>query len=333
MPRTQLVDFKAVKAAITLGQLVAHYGLQDRLKRSGDNLGGPCPIHKGGNPTQFRINLSKNIWNCFGDCKRGGNTLDFIALMEKVSIHAAALKAIEWFHLDAAGQEPAKARPPEARQASRAREGADHSPGEPAEGNKPLKFRLDKLRADHPYLAERGLTPGTIVDFGLGFCAKGLLAGRVAIPIHNPKGELVAYAGRHPGEPPGDTPKYKLPQGFQKSLELFNIDRALQEPPDRPWVVVEGFFGCMALHQLGCRKVVALMGSTLSAAQEQLLRTHTGRSSRAILLLDEDEAGRAGRGEIAARLSRFLFVKVHTLGEEGRQPDSMTPEEVALLLD
>ena len=28
------------------------------------------------------------------------NTLDFIARMDNVSIHAAALKAIEWFNLD-----------------------------------------------------------------------------------------------------------------------------------------------------------------------------------------------------------------------------------------
>jgi DNA primase len=84
--------------------------------------------------------------------------------------------------------------------------------------------RLHKLQADHPYLAERGLTPETIEAFGVGFCGKGMMADRIAIPIHNPDGLIVAYAGRWPGEPPDGTPKYKLPQGFRKSLELFNID-------------------------------------------------------------------------------------------------------------
>jgi hypothetical protein len=46
------------------------------------------------------LSVSKNVWNCFSECKHGGNTLDFIARMEKVSIHAAATKAIEWFNLD-----------------------------------------------------------------------------------------------------------------------------------------------------------------------------------------------------------------------------------------
>ena len=100
MPKSKLVDFKAVKAAITIEQLLDHYGLLHKFKRSGDRLSVPCPIHKGSNPTQFSINTTKNLWNCFSECKHGGNTLDFIAEMDDVTIHAAALKAIEWFHLD-----------------------------------------------------------------------------------------------------------------------------------------------------------------------------------------------------------------------------------------
>src|ERR1700733_3448382 len=100
MPKSSLIDFKAVKAAITMEQVLNHYGLLDQFKRSGDSLSGPCPIHKGSNPTQFRVSISKNIWNCFSECKHGGNVLDFIAKVDNVSIHAAALKAIEWFGLD-----------------------------------------------------------------------------------------------------------------------------------------------------------------------------------------------------------------------------------------
>ena len=100
MAKTSFVDFKAVKAAITMEQVLEHYGILDKFKRGTDSLNGPCPIHKGSNPTQFRVSISKNVWNCFSECKHGGNVLDFIAKMEDVSIHAAALKAIEWFNLD-----------------------------------------------------------------------------------------------------------------------------------------------------------------------------------------------------------------------------------------
>src|SRR2546428_4415710 len=115
MSKSSFIDFKAVKAAITMEQVLQHYGFLDRFKKSGDSLSGPCPIHRGENPTQFRVSISKNIWNCFSKCNRGGNVLDFISRIEDVSIHAAALKAIEWFGMDpdamSAKSDDAEARP------------------------------------------------------------------------------------------------------------------------------------------------------------------------------------------------------------------------------
>jgi DNA primase len=339
MPKSSFVDFKAVKAAITMEQVLEHYAILDKFKRGTDSLSGPCPIHKGSNPTQFRISISKNIWNCFSECKHGGNVLDFIARMDDVSIHAAALKAIEWFNLDpeamAASSEEEAEKTSEAPKASDAPRPSAAKPAPVQENgmpNKPLQFRLDKLQREHPYLiTERGLTLETIVDFGVGFCAKGMMADRIAIPIQNPEGKVVAYAGRFPGEPPEGTPKYKLPQGFRKSQELFNIDRAIKEPADKPLIIVKGFFDCMKLHQFGFRKVVALMGSTMSAAQEELIKRHTDRNSQVIVMLDEDEAGKAGREDIAVRLAKFCFVKTHVFDQPGAQPDQLSAEDVAAL--
>jgi len=338
MSKSSFVSFKAIKAAITMEQVLTHYGLIDKFKRKGDSLNGPCPIHKGTNPTQFRVSVSKNIFNCFSECKHGGNVLDFIAKMENVSIHAAALKAVEWFHIDpevAAGnseegrEQPAPAPKAERTPASKPAAKKQSEPDDATSGpNNPLKFRLEKLERNHSYLTGRGLTTETLVDFGVGFCAKGIMSGRIAIPIHNPNGEVVAYAGRLVGEPTEDTPKYKLPPGFRKSRELFNIDRASKEPTEQPLIIVEGFFDCMKLHQLGHRKTVALMGSTMSAAQEELIRKHTDSNSQVIVILDEDEAGQAGREDIAARLSRFCFVKTHVFDEAGMQPETLSEEEV-----
>ena len=343
MSKTAFVDFKAVKAAITMEQVLEHYGLLDKFKRGTDSLNGPCPIHKGSNPTQFRVSTIKNIWNCFSECKHGGNVLDFIAEMEKVSIHAAALKAIEWFHLDPAAmaaddgkgessatESSAPAAKSAAKPSSRPQPAPTPDNGAP---NAPLKFRLDKLERNHPYLLEqRGLTPETIVDFGLGFCSKGMMADRIAIPIHNVKGDVVAYAGRFPGEPAEEVPKYKLPPGFRKSQELFNIDRAIKEPADQPLIIVEGFFDAMKLHQHGCKKVVALMGSTMSATQEELIRQHTNSQSQVIVMLDENDAGQAGREDIACRLSKFCFVRVHQFDQPDKEPEHLTAEEVQQLI-
>ena len=112
-----------------------------------------------------------------------------------------------------------------------------------AKVNTPLKFALKSLDPDHPYLAERGFTSETVAHFGVGLCTgKGIMAGRIAIPIHNEHGELVAYAGRWPGIPPEGEGKYKLPPGFHKSLVVFNLHRARDYAKDSGLIVVEGCF-------------------------------------------------------------------------------------------
>jgi DNA primase len=339
MPKTKkpFVDFRAIRERLTMEQVLQRYGVLDTFKRSGTRLSGPCPIHGGSNPTQFRVDTERNLWNCFSECKHGGNVLDFIAKKEDIPIHDAAIRACEWFSIPLGEIEASNGKGEKsAKQPAHPREsGTDPEPrpvptSEDNTPNPPLKFRLDKLQRDHPYLIDRGLSPETIAEFGLGFFAgeKGLMVGRVVIPIQNPKGEVVAYAGRWPGEPPKDTPKYKLPPGFRKGLELFNLDRAIKEPAEKPLLVVEGFFGAIKLHQHGCRKVVALMGSTMSAAQEDLLRQHLKPSSRVIIALDEDEAGRAGRENIAGRLAISCFVRVQRFATPGTQPEHLTPKDV-----
>ena len=87
---SRFVDFKAVKAAVSMLQVLEHYGLAESFRRSGNSLSGPCPLHGGENRTQFRVSLEKNCWNCFGTCKGGGNVLDFVARKEGCSLREAA---------------------------------------------------------------------------------------------------------------------------------------------------------------------------------------------------------------------------------------------------
>lgn len=338
MPKSTFVDFRAVKRQVTMLQVLEHYGLMSQLHRNGDTITGSCPIHKGNNQTAFRASVSKNCWNCFSACGCGGNVLDFVAKKEKVSLPRAANLLVEWFGLTVdppeTGDSPSRPErtPPPPRE-KRDLKRAAQKPADPPEQepeargeNKPLEFVLQNLQTQHPYFAERALTPETVQTFGLGFCSKGIHKDRIAIPIHNPAGQLVAYAGRWPGAT--DKEKYRFPEGFKKSVELFNLHRAIAQPPDCSLVVVEGFFDCMKLWQFGVKRVVALMGSSLSPAQEELIRTHTNAASQILVMLDEDEAGQRGRDDIARRLARFAFTKVHAFERPGAQPDQMTAQEV-----
>lgn len=90
-------------------------------------------------------------------------------------------------------------------------------------------------------LAARGLSRAIVETFGLGVCpetSRSIMKARLCIPIHNPQGELVAYAGRWLGDevPEGEL-RYKLPEGFRKSLVLYNLHRVAGA---HHLVVVEG---------------------------------------------------------------------------------------------
>ena len=282
-------------------------------------------IHCGRNPTQFCVSVTRNCWVCFGDCNGGGSVLDFVSRMEKVSLREAAQLIQQWFSVQ-----------PPIDDSSRAEEAADRSgaTGKLHESapNPPLRFMLSDLDTTHPYLTLRGLMSETIATFGIGYCTKGLMAGRIAIPIHNSAGQLVAYTGRWPGNPPEDKPKYLFPRGLRKSRELFNYHRAVAAEPQRVLVVVEGFFDCMKVWQAGFQRVVAIMGSSLSDAQEDLLVTSVGSGGQVILMFDEDGAGRAGREKAAARLVRRVKVEVVELEAEGTQPDHLPAREIVALL-
>ncbi len=238
----KFIGFDRLKQSVTLEQVLERYGLLERLRRSGDSLSGPCPIHQGHNPTQFRVSVSRNCWICFGDCQCGGSIVDFVSRMEGIGIRDAALQLQEWFGLNPEDDPPPQ--PP----AKITLITPSHNP--------PLRFSLGVLDNNHPYLIQRGLRAETLAEFGVGVCAHGTLRGWVAIPIHDQQGKVVAYAGRWPGTPPGPLPKYRLPRGFRKSLEQFDQHRAMQEDPTEPLVVVEGFFGCMAVWQASHRRVV-----------------------------------------------------------------------------
>ncbi|MEI6561386.1 MAG: CHC2 zinc finger domain-containing protein [Verrucomicrobiota bacterium] len=339
------VDFKAIKSQVSIVQILERYGVLQSLAKSGngDRMSGACPIHGGTNKTHFRVSASKNCWNCFGKCQSGGNVIDFVAKKEGIEFRDAALLIQKWFPNAVSAQPPEVEEP--AQQVTEAvptvsedSPRQDETPVvESAEADQPhrnptLKFALNKLDATHPYLRERGLTEETIATFGLGYCGKGLLRGYIAIPIQNTEGELVAYAGRWPGMPGEGVGKYKLPQGFKKNLELFNQHRAAACDNDAPLVVVEGYFDAIKLHQAGYERVVALMGSSLSADQEECIVRLCKEDGRVILFLDNDEAGRKGQADALARLSKRLYAHTVHLGNREVQPEHLSSDELRALL-
>jgi DNA primase len=322
------VDFKAVKQTVSMEMAVACYGVMLR-RVNGGYLRGRCPLptHRSKRSNQtFIVNTDKNAWACHSDScavarggRIGGNVLDFVAEMESCSLRHAALRLQEWFVVTTKSP---TALTPTHPQNIPSTTGTSCAPelltGEIR--NKPLPFTLKGIDYSHPYLVDRGITEETAKHFGIGFCpGNGCMQGRIVVPIHNEDEVLVAYAGRALAQ---SEPKYKFPALFRKSLVLFNLHRAAKH--GRTVIVVEGFFDCFKVHQAGLPCVVALMGSSMSLYQEQLLQRHF---REVILLLDGDNAGRTAGTAIARRLVRTLSTRRIELAH-GSQPDQLGADQI-----
>jgi DNA primase len=299
------VSFADVKRAVTMEAIITRYELLEGLSRKGQNLAGPCPFCKGKSQRQFQVNLAKNAWYCFG-CKEGGNVLDFVAKREGVSVRAAAVKLDSWFKLGLGEGAPrAEPSPPVAIAPPVAEESI------PTE-NPPLSFTLKTLDPRHANLEELGLSPATIERFGAGYCGKGLLKGRMAIPIHGCHGELLAYAGL--ALDAEETPRYLFPPKFHPSLELFNLHRLIEVPEESgPLYLAPDIQGVLRLAEAGYVSVLGLFDGSLSEAQEEAIRG-------ALSLYEGFQlVGKGFADRTVARLSRYAAVSWVT-GLPGRSP-------------
>ena len=325
------VDFKEIKDKISLAMVLEHYSVE--LKKSGKNYVSCCPIHEGSNPTQFSVNYDRNIWHCFGNCNTGGNTLDFVSAMEGVSVHGAALKLKNWFLSDENTNLDTKSTPklktPNKEQLVR------EEKKEKSEQviNSPLSFKLKNLDQEHEFFESLGLLPETIEHFGLGFCTKGMMKERIAIPIHDHQGQLIAYCGRAISEElVKEEGKYKLPsseKGFYKSHVLYNLHR--QQNQDT-LIVVESFKSVWHLFQMSITNVITPLGSSISEEQAELLVSHLGPKGKVIMLFDGDESGQVGTEKAVLELTKSLFVKALDVSAYAIKPHQLTKDQIDEML-
>lgn len=327
-PKKNWVDFKRIKEEITIAQVLEHYGVE--LKQSGKSHTACCPIHKGSNPKQFSVNLERNIWRCFGNCAKGGNILDLVSAMEgDISPHEAGLKLQNWFLAESKSKSKPNKQPAKTVEAKA--ELVREEKKEPKAINPPLRFELSNLETDHQFFKDEGIDQETVEYFGLGFCRKGIMANRIAIPIHDHQGRLIAYCGRALDEELIRTEgKYKLPSsehGFHKSHVLYNLNR--QNIPTEELILVESFKSVWWFQMLGIGNVVSPLGSSVSEEQAELLRmTLAPKNGKLDIIFDADESGREGAEKALALLGKFFYVKSIDISRFAKKPHQLTQEQV-----
>lgn len=330
------INFKELRAKLNFEDVLRHYGVE--IKRKGSQHQGFCPMpgHSGKkNSPSFSANLEKGIFKCFS-CGAEGNQLDFAALMKGVdprdgdALRSIAVELQQHFF-------PAGA---STRTKPVATKADTESKSLPVKINEPLDFELKDLDAGHEYITHRKITRETAQYFGLGFCSRGMLKDRLAIPLHNAEGNLLGYAGRVVDDVTitEENPKYRLPSRrerggiiyeFKKSLFLYNGFRL--KPDDGDLIVVEGFPSVWWLTQNGFPRVVATMGSDFSDEQIDRIRWLTATDSRVWVMPDGDEAGERFGRAIISRLSLDRFVRWARL-PEGKQPTDLSDRDLAVFL-
>ncbi len=332
------VDFKDLRAKLRFDLVLEHY--QVKVKSKGRQHMGYCPLpnHNGKrNSPSFSANLERGIFHCFG-CGAKGNLLEFAALMERVSPEDGnGLRAVA---LDLQRRFCPGFEMPHSRINERPNPEIKDAPPKLVVVNAPLDFELKDLDAKHPYLRNRGFNPLTIGHFGLGFCSRGLLKDRIAIPLHDERGRLIGYAGRVVDDSAitEDNPRYRLPGSrkrnelvheFRKTLLLYNSFRT-RAPVDDLYVV-EGFPSVWWLFQNALPNAVSTIGADCSERQAELIVSLVKPAGRIWIISDGDDAGeRFGTTALlqvaAHRLARWVKLERET------QPTDYRIEQLHQLL-
>ncbi len=334
-----------VRAASDIMDVVGEYV---RLKKRGANYFGLCPFHNEKSPS-FSVNPRLGIFKCFG-CQEGGDVFTFVSKVENLGFTETVRMLAERAGIPLPVEE-----------------GPQEDQTEIESIYHALRFagrfffeQLTQTDAGKPalaYLEDRGFSPKTIKQFGLGFAPEswdallraaevhhfepailekaGLVLsrkqgdgyydrfrGRVVFPIFSHVGRVLGFGGRILTSAT-DHPKYiNSPETkvYFKSRVLYGLYQSKQAiRKSEEVLLVEGYTDVISLHQAGVQNVVASSGTALTNEQVKVL----GRYAKRILLLyDADNAGlEAALRGINLVLAQGLSVYAIAL-PKGEDPDS-----------
>jgi DNA primase len=168
------LNFEEIKAANPIGEVAEKLGLN--LNKSGASLRGKCPVCESSGDRNLVITPDKNVFFCF-TLGKGGDQLQLVSHVKGLGVKEAAA----WLSGPPKQDNPSKG--------NRSKE--KDNGGEPSDGFKPL----DYLVADHEAVIALGFEPGDADRLGIGYAPRGILRGKVAIPVRLANGKLAGYVG------------------------------------------------------------------------------------------------------------------------------------------
>ena len=291
-------EIERVKRANDLPAIIRAHGV--KLVRKGKQLVGLCPFHLDHEPSLI-VDPAKQLWNCLGACREGGDLYRFVMKADGVDFREA--------HRRLGGIEP-EAEPSRVDDLEWLERAVSH-----------YHHTLLHTPSAQEYLRSRGLTAPEIVStFRLGYVdgslveklseegkaaltrigvlgetGRELMAGCVIFPlVRGATNQVVSLYGRHCQRRqhlylPGELRGLFNPQGARNTDEV---------------LLTESIIDAAALWSLGLRNVLPVYG-TNGFTDEIVSHLQECRIKRAVLLMDSDDAGRAAASDIKARLQQI----------------------------
>jgi len=316
-----------------------------KLTRKGREMVGLCPFHDDHKPS-MNVNPDKQIFKCFA-CSAGGDVIKFVQMREGLTFMRAVERLAERagiklnFSKRPAGQMPE----------------ADSTEVERVNKWAMKFWRKNLLDAEigakcREYIKSRKLSEQTSEEYSFGFAqerwddllnaarqrnipdklllAAGLVVAneqgnyydkfrnRMMIPIIDAAGRVVGFGGRTLGDDPAKYMNSPTSIIFDKSNCVYGLDKARHEIVTSGTVaVVEGYTDVIAVHQAGCKNVVATLGTSFTSGHAKLLRRY---AKNIVLIFDSDIAGAAAAERaLEICLAESIDLKV-TAVPQGKDP-------------
>ena len=244
LPSPKFIDFQHLKQTVKIDSVFALLGMQ--LKQAGEQWRGACPACKSGGDRTLVVTPNKAAFYCFA-AKQGGDVIALVAHMKAIGMKEAAAFLAE-------GLEPPSNAP-----ASKSTLPVTVPEKEKA-GFNPLTY----LQTEHAAVQGLGVSAETASYFGAGFAARGIMRGRLAIPIHDRHGTLMAYCGRAVKD---ESPTLLFPNGFQPADFIFgaHLVRAGH------LTLVRDPLSVLTAYESGVENVIAFLTDGTTAQQLEML--------------------------------------------------------------
>lgn len=170
------IDFGAVKARVSFDEAITYLNLP--MKKEGKTYRARCPVCQRGDDRSLAVTPGEGFY-CHAQ-RKGGDVIAFVAHVLGCGQRQAAEQLQEVF----LGSDTAAPRKGTSRTTQE-----DGPP--PTDGLQPLEY----LSTDHPVIEALQLSETACQAIGMGIAGKGMMRGRLAIPLRLPDGTLCGYLG------------------------------------------------------------------------------------------------------------------------------------------